>query len=122
MLSYTPYEIYGDPNESTIRMAHSTAVCLFSDNAPLFKDSTTLKSELEYDQRLQEANQRTAYHQGLLDNCHDGDMTETHFLEAQAPLKPQSIRRFAQEDWKRQQKYVRNLNADIVQRPFKYII
>ena len=51
-----------------------------------------LRSEMEYDQRLIEMNQRLAY-QGVLNNCKNVGITETEIQQAQAPLNP-SIRRY----------------------------
>lgn len=95
-------------------LADSTDVWPLYDNAPSFKDSPMLKSELEYNQCLLDVNQCMVY-QGVLDNCHDVGITETDLHEAQAPLKP-SIRRLAQCNWERQRKYFENLPAGIVRR------
>ena len=77
-----------------------------------------LCSELEYDQKMIQMNQRLVF-QRVLDNCHEVGITETELQEAQAPLNP-SIRRPTMVDCERKRKYFGNVPADIVQRTFKH--
>ena len=111
-LYYTLYEIYSDdPNEtekSMTRIARSTSLFV---TVLLFKDKPRFQSELAYDQRLLEVNQRISY-QRVLDNCHDVGITETDLHDAQEPLKS-SIRRPVRDDWKRR-KYFGNVLTYIV--------
>ena len=85
-LYYQSCEIYGDDpaktEEAIDRMAHSSELWSFGDNAPFLSlcDNApsfhlTLYSEMEYDQQVIERNQRLAY-QGVLDNYKDIGITE----------------------------------------------
>ena len=108
-LYYQSCEIYGDDpaetEEAIDRMAHSSELWSLCDNAPSFQANSMLllRSEMAYDQRVIEVNQRLAY-QGVLDNCKDVGITDTELQEAQAPLNP-SIRRPEMVDWERKRKY-----------------
>ena len=53
---YESYDIYGNTEESTTILAHSTDTWSLCDNAPSFKDNPMVKSDDEFDKWLLEYN------------------------------------------------------------------
>ena len=94
---YKLYNIYGDTDESTTILAHSTNTWPLCNAAPSFKDNPLAKSDNEFDEWLLKVNRRMAY-KGMVDECKEYHVFETCLEQAQEPLKP-SIRPPADEDW-----------------------
>ena len=67
---YESCEIYGDTDESTTILAHSTDTWSLWDSAPPLKDNPISNNPYDFDQWLLEENRRMA-HQGMLDKCSD---------------------------------------------------
>ena len=67
---YAPYDIYGNTEETTTILAHSTNTWSLCNNASLFNENSVVKSDEELDNCLLDNTIRMV-HQGMLDNCDD---------------------------------------------------
>ena len=112
------YDVYGDTDESTTILAHSTNTWTLCNTAPSFNDNHMVKNDNEFDNWLLEANRMMA-HQGLLNVHSDYNVYEADLEQAQQRLKP-SIRPPAEEDWKRMRKYFSYVPVKMVPNIYKY--
>ena len=74
---YEPFEIYGDTNESTTILAHSTDSWSLCDSVSSFKDNPMVKSDDEFDKWLLEQNRQMVY-QGMTDEYKDYQVYEAN--------------------------------------------
>ena len=83
---YVKYDTYGDVEDTTTRLPHSTDIWSLCDSAPPFVDSPSVKTDLELNSLLED--RRRMVYQSELDNCADVGILTTDIEAAQAPVKP----------------------------------
>ena len=82
---YVEYDIYGEIEYTTTRLAHSTDVWSLCDSAPPFINIPYVATDMKFDSLLED--RRHMVYQGELDNCADVGISTTDLEAGQAPIK-----------------------------------